>query len=380
MSELLVLQKVRISNPIEITRSNWIVGSYLDTKESVYYELHYCKSNHYLTGFLIDDVWSQNIFDIKAKRKVDIYVVSGCSELSSNFFLNENYCYFLQTKSVEKRFLQYDELKPDEKLAIDSIISLCRTKYSSGNREHNKPILSIVTTVFNNALLLEQTIQSVINQTSCNFEYIIKDAKSKDNFEEVIKRYADCDVTILSEKDKGIYDGMHQGFLAARGDYLQILNSDDLFYDSNVVSRYINEIASTHADGYCSDIMIRFPDGKRMLRKADLRKLKLRACVNHTSLAIKKDRYFFVGGFDLSLRIAADYDLTIKLIKSGCSIKHLDMICVNFRAEGASNNGYDWKTLKEGLICRSRVSRINILGYLYAIAQFIKINAKSILG
>lgn len=377
MLELLVLQKACITNPIEITRSNWIVGSYLDTKESVYYELHYCKSNHYLTGFLIDDVWSQSFYDINAQKKVDIYIVSGSSELSSNFFLNEKYCYFLQTKSIEKKFFKYEELNTDEKLVIDSIVSLCLTKYSSDCREQNKPVLSIVTTVFNNSLLLEQTIQSVINQECCSFEYIIKDAKSRDNFEEVIARYTKYNIKVIRAKDKGIYDGMDQGIRAAEGEYVQILNSDDLFKSSIVVSEYVNAICSTNGDAYCSDINIVFPDGRSMIRKADLSKLRYRSCINHTSLALKKSDYINVGGFDLNLRIAADCDLTIKLVDAGLNIKHLDLVCVNFRAEGTSNSTYSFRMLKENLICRYRYSALNIQGYLFTILQFLKLKLQN---
>lgn len=355
-------------SPIEITRDNWIVGSSLEEPTNTFYELHYCTSERYKQGYLIDDVWSEHK-DCSYKHKVDVYIISANSSSIKDFYLNNTHTYFLHCKDVKKTFISLDDCP----FAIKEYIN--EKNFVSIYKDYkSEPAISIITTVFNNAELLEQTIQSVVNQKSCNFEYIVKDANSKDNFKEVIERYADCCITVISERDQGIYDGMHQGFLAANGDYLQILNSDDLFYDSNVVDRYVNEITSTHADGYCSDILIRFPDGKSMLRKANLSKLKYRACVNHTSLAIKKDKYFALGGFDMSLRIAADYDLTIKLVKNGCNIQRLDMVCVNFRAEGASNSGYSWKMLKENLICRFRVSPFNVQGYLFALAQCVKVN------
>lgn len=354
------------TDPYEITRENWVFASSLDGLTNTFYELHYCPTKRYKQGLLIDDVWSEND-DNNFSKKVDLYIVANSSLLTENFVLNDTYSYFLRCKDVHKTFITLNECP-------DNILQYLRRRdfKSSYNKEAIKPIISLVTTVYNNAILLEQTIQSVINQTSNSFEYIIKDANSTDNFWEVVSRYSDCDIKIISEKDRGIYEGMHQGFVASSGEYVQILNSDDLFKTKDVINKYIDEITQTHCDGYCSDIMIRFPNGKRLIRRADLSKLYYRACVNHTSLVLKKNAYFSVGGFDLSYRISADYDLTIRLVKAGYIIKHIDLVCVNFRAEGASCRQERFSDFVESLKCRYRFHPFNIRGYLYVIIRKIK--------
>lgn len=352
--------------PNEITRNNWIVGSYFDMTNDVFYELHFCNDDAYFTGLLIDDTWAQSLYDVSAKVKKDIYILINCRKID-DFQLKKEYCYFLKCKTIQKTFFLYDELDDTIKNKVDSHKGL----KSSYDRKSSERKLSLVTTVYNNAVLLEQTIQSVINQRSNRFEYIIKDACSTDCFKNVVKEYESFDIRVIESKDNGIYDGMNQGFVAASGDYLQILNSDDVFYNSEVVGTYISAIDKNIADAYCSDILLCFPDGKKIIRKPNWEKARYRSCINHTSLVLKKSDYFKLGGFDSKLKIVADCELTVKMIKAGLVFKRIPITCVNFRAGGASG-GFTWNQLREGLVCRYRYHIFNIDGYVYTILQFLK--------
>lgn len=361
--------------PIEITRHNWIIGNYIDEDKSIYYELHYCNNDYYKGGLLIDDVWSNTLQKVNTNKKVDIYVLSAECCGYADFTMNEKYCYFLNCKNIEKQFIWQKDLDSESLQRIASVCNNLKSKYSN---KSGKPIITVVTTVYNNALLLEQTIQSVINQNVDGLEYIIKDADSKDEFDEVVGRYSNYGIKVIKSKDKGIYDGMDQGVKAASGEYFQVLNSDDLFYGSDITRKYIDEIKSNHEDAYCSDMNIKFPNGKSIRRIADLSKLRYRSCVNHPSLVMKLSDYKRLGGFDLGLSISADCDLTIKMVKAKVKIKHLEFLSVNFRAEGASNSVYTLKILKENLICRYRYSQFNIPGYCYTILQFLKIRLRQL--
>ncbi|OKZ21184.1 MAG: hypothetical protein BHV77_08810 [Bacteroides sp. 43_108] len=357
--------------PVEITRENWIIGNYIDEESLINYEVHYCKNEFYKDGLLIDDVWAQNIYDYKANKKIDIYILEKEQKLLNDFTLDKGYCYFLSCKNIEKYFIHINNLNAFFVEKIQKYKNI-PSRYINISFEI-KPVLSIITTVYNNSFLLEQTLQSVINQNSDSFEYIIKDANSNDNFDEVVNRYKKYGIRILKSKDTGIYDGMNQGIRTANGTYVQILNSDDVFYYNNIINKYIKELKKEDADAYCSDIKITYQNGKTFIRKADLSKLRFRSCINHTSLAMKLSDYIKLGGFDLNLSIAADCDLTIKIVKAGLKIKHLDIVCVKFRAAGASNSAYTLKMLKENLVCRYRYSALNIIGYCYTILQFLKI-------
>ena len=94
---------------------------------------------------------------------------------------------------------------------------------------------SIITINYNNCDGLEKTIQSVINQSYQNFEFIIIDGGSTDSSVEVIKKYSNKIDYWISEPDKGIYHAMNKGIIQAHGEYLNFMNSGDLFYDNDVL-------------------------------------------------------------------------------------------------------------------------------------------------
>ncbi len=104
------------------------------------------------------------------------------------------------------------------------------------------PKVSIVTVVFNGEKLLEETIQSVINQTYDNVEYIIIDGGSTDGTLDIIKKYEDKIDYWVSEKDNGIYDAMNKGIKVFRGDYINFLNAGDSFVNNDVLTNiFINQ-------------------------------------------------------------------------------------------------------------------------------------------
>lgn len=94
--------------------------------------------------------------------------------------------------------------------------------------------LSIITINYNNKDGLRKTIESIIAQTTHDFEYIVIDGGSTDGSVDVIKEYADHIDYWISEPDKGIYNAMNKGVAVAHGAYCQFLNSGDWLY-SNIV-------------------------------------------------------------------------------------------------------------------------------------------------
>ena len=98
-----------------------------------------------------------------------------------------------------------------------------------------KPLVSIVTTCFNAEKTIERTIKSVINQNYSNIEYIIIDACSTDKTIKIIKRYENHINYFLSEKDNGISDGWNKGIKKCKGEFIQILNSDDYMPKNKII-------------------------------------------------------------------------------------------------------------------------------------------------
>ena len=102
-------------------------------------------------------------------------------------------------------------------------------RFKKANLGNKKPKFSIITVVLNNEIYLEETIESVLNQTYKNFEYIIIDGGSTDRSVEIIKKYENKIDYWISEKDNGIYDAFNKGMELANGEFIGIINSDDVY-------------------------------------------------------------------------------------------------------------------------------------------------------
>ncbi|MBR5663362.1 MAG: glycosyltransferase, partial [Bacteroidales bacterium] len=98
--------------------------------------------------------------------------------------------------------------------------------------------ISLITVTFNSAETLRDTMQSVLNQTFKDIDYIIVDGKSKDGTLDIVKEFEpkfEGRLRWVSEPDKGIYDAMNKGVKMAQGDVVGILNSDDFFASDKVL-------------------------------------------------------------------------------------------------------------------------------------------------
>ena len=96
-------------------------------------------------------------------------------------------------------------------------------------------LYSIITINFNNCDGLRRTIESVVNQTNDNYEYIVIDGGSTDGSVDVIQKFSDRISYWVSEKDDGIYNAMNKGVRHAHGDYCLFLNSGDVFFVDTVI-------------------------------------------------------------------------------------------------------------------------------------------------
>lgn len=97
-----------------------------------------------------------------------------------------------------------------------------------------KPLITVVTAVFNAEIHLEETIQSIIQQTYDNIEYIVIDGRSTDGTLDIIKKYEEHIDYWISESDEGMYDALSKGFSLAEGDLICYLNAGDLFFSKSM--------------------------------------------------------------------------------------------------------------------------------------------------
>lgn len=107
--------------------------------------------------------------------------------------------------------------------------------------EIKNPKITIVTVVYNGALNLERTITSVLNQSYKNIEYVIIDGGSNDGTLEIISKYQDKIDYWETGSDEGIYDAMNKGLSNSTGNWINFMNSGDVFFKNDTIESIFSE-------------------------------------------------------------------------------------------------------------------------------------------
>lgn len=205
--------------------------------------------------------------------------------------------------------------------------------------------ISIITVVYNNEKTILDAMQSVLSQTYKNIEYIVIDGGSKDNTVNLISNYKDKLGYFVTEKDNGLYDAMNKGIKASNGDVIGILNSDDLYQDLDVISDVMKYfIDDKNLDILYGDLVyVKNNDITKVVRNWKSKSYHNRFFENanvppHPSLFVKKSVYNEAGLFDLDYKIAADYEIMLRIFKKyNFKSKYVQRLIVRMRLGGASN-------------------------------------------
>ena len=207
-----------------------------------------------------------------------------------------------------------------------------RTKGYFKKAYDHKPLVSIITVIFNGEKYLEQTIQSVINQTYDNVEYIIIDGGSTDGSVGAIKKYEEQIDYWISEEDDGIYDAMNKGMSLASGEWINFMNAGDVFYDEQVLNRiYMNPKLFQEIDFIYSDTLL---DGKEILT-CDIEN----NLIIHQSLIYRRRIHQEVGTYLVNKNLLISDYLFFMLCKHRNWYKSEVIISV-YNTEGISNQNY----------------------------------------
>lgn len=206
---------------------------------------------------------------------------------------------------------------------------------------------SIITVVYNGEDLIEGTMQSVLNQTFTDFEYLIIDGASKDNTMMIVEKYKSLithhsSLIILSEPDKGLYDAMNKGLKLAKGDFVLFLNCGDRFFNNKVLENVAAQIKPDTDVLYGETMLVdenRTHLGTRTAKtvqklpeKLTWQSLKYGMVVCHQSFFVARS----IAPFYIDNNLAADIDWVIECLKRSRGIVNTHTLISEFLVGGIS--------------------------------------------
>jgi glycosyltransferase involved in cell wall biosynthesis len=187
-----------------------------------------------------------------------------------------------------------------------------------------------------------QGIDSVRAQDYSYVEHLIVDGYSTDGTQEFLAHLAGIGriSRYVSEPDKGIYDAMNKAAKLAHGEYLLFLNSDDFYHDPKALGALGRLAARRRPDFLFAPVLVKRPSGE--VSEVPVSPFLARTPVNipfcHQGLAVRHDVFKELGGFDLSMPVAADYDFILRMVFAGYRGLKFPTPFVTYRAGGASSN------------------------------------------
>jgi glycosyltransferase involved in cell wall biosynthesis len=206
----------------------------------------------------------------------------------------------------------------------------------------NKPLITVITVVYNGQKTVRQTIESVLNQTYDNIEYIIIDGGSTDNTLNIIGEYEDRIDFWVSEPDNGIYFAMNKAIKLSNGDYIGLLNSDD-WYELDACEIIAERINATNVDVYYGMENIYDRNMTLLLVVGYTIDFIWTKSILHQTCFISKSIYNNIL-YNEKYKSAADFDFFIN-IKEFSRFEFLPKVLCNARAGGMSSTKQGQKEL-----------------------------------
>lgn len=204
----------------------------------------------------------------------------------------------------------------------------------------DKPLISIITVVYNSEKYLEETIQSVIYQTYDNVEYIIIDGGSTDGTLDIIRKYENQIDYWVSEKDRGIYDAMNKGLQACSGDYVWFINAGDRIYKKDTIENMLdicygadvfygdNQLINEHGENVK---VVRSPSA--ITWKSFLHGM----VVSHQAIVVRKN---LVSLYNLQYKYVSDQDWVINALKKADKICNVHAPLSKYLLGGFSDQNF----------------------------------------
>lgn len=205
--------------------------------------------------------------------------------------------------------------------------------------------ISIITAVKNDKVNLKKTINSVINQSFFDFEYIIQDGCSTDGTYDFIKSIQDERIKFFSEKDSGLYDALNKGIKNSYGKFILIINAGDVYSDNDVIKNYYQYLESNKFNeniifystlAYCDHNYNILSTSKSPIQD---KYFFIRGCdIPHPTTVISRKLYSDLNYYDSDFISLGDYDFLLRAHKRNIQYSEIPITSIHFIPAGISSN------------------------------------------
>lgn len=220
-----------------------------------------------------------------------------------------------------------------------------------------KPI-SVITVALNSAKHIRGAIESVIAQDYPGLRYIVVDGKSTDDTVAIAESYRPVfgdRLTVISEKDTGLYDAMNKGIALATGEIIGILNSDDA-YLPGALRAVTSAFQGSDADIVYGNVEMVDADGA-WVHRASVSGLRDHMTLGHPACFVRRTTYERWGGFEAKYKFNADYDFLLRCYLGGARFVHVDEPLATFHSGGLSSGSFPQRQREVYDIHRRQIGR-----------------------
>lgn len=263
----------------------------------------------------------EEVIEIMAsKNKLYKEALNPLIELTNNSFINGDTLQEIVFKLYYGFVLANKELKDRHRLLL--------------KLNHTIPLVSVITVVLNAVEHIEGTINSVINQSYPNVEYIIIDGGSTDGTIDIIKKYSDSIQVFISEPDSGIYNAMNKALDFTTGEWVCFMNAGDSFYSQNTLLEVFSKTDHRNQDFIYGDVILQYKSNN-VYKKGGNKNNFWEGRVCHQSILSRKsinDRF----RFDEKYKYAADFDFIVKVFTSDFKIQYIPLAMSRYDMYGIS--------------------------------------------
>lgn len=220
-----------------------------------------------------------------------------------------------------------------------------------------------------------RAIESFLSQSHSNKELVVADGLSSDKTSAAVEAFNSEIVSMISQLDCGIYDGLNKGIQRATGDVIGLLHSNDFFVHEGVLTTIASAFEDPELDAVYADVVMFPPDHPdRVVRRYnsgrfELSKLKFGLMPAHPTLYLRRRVFDRYGFYEPTYRISGDFEFVGRIFKDGAlKSVYFNEVWMRMQTGGASTGGLRSKYLLNAEIiraCRSLGIRTN-WGYLLA--------------